>query len=105
MFWLSALLVQLGHPGSIYRAWHEGHFTLPTCAERLDELRARLRKPILAVRIKPHSAGRLLNELKEFAENIRSLPRVTRSADPTDDFLLALPEAGKADYLVTGNKR
>jgi predicted nucleic acid-binding protein len=24
--------------------------------------------------------------------------------DPTDDFLLALSEAGKADYLVTGDK-
>jgi uncharacterized protein len=24
--------------------------------------------------------------------------------DPTDDFLLTLSEAGKADYLVTGDK-
>jgi predicted nucleic acid-binding protein len=32
------------------------------------------------------------------------LPRVERSPDPTDDFLLALSEAGKADYLVTGDK-
>jgi uncharacterized protein len=32
------------------------------------------------------------------------LPRVQRSPDPTDDFLLALSEAGKADYLVTGDK-
>ena len=27
-----------------------------------------------------------------------------RSPDPTDDFLLALCEAGNADYLVTGDK-
>jgi uncharacterized protein len=32
------------------------------------------------------------------------LPRVERSPDPTDDFLLALSEAGNADYLVTGDK-
>jgi predicted nucleic acid-binding protein len=32
------------------------------------------------------------------------LPRVERSPDPTDNFLLALCEAGKADYLVTGDK-
>ena len=31
------------------------------------------------------------------------MPRVRRSPDPTDDFLLALSEAGKADYLVTGD--
>ena len=27
-----------------------------------------------------------------------------RSPDATDDFLLAMSEAGKADYLVTGDK-
>jgi predicted nucleic acid-binding protein len=30
------------------------------------------------------------------------LPSVKRSPDPADDFLLALSEAGKADYLVKG---
>ena len=29
---------------------------------------------------------------------------MTRSPDPNDDFLLAMAEAGKADYLVTGDK-
>jgi len=29
---------------------------------------------------------------------------VERSPDPADDFLLGLSEAGKADYLVTGDK-
>ena len=52
----------------------------------------------------PIKAGRLINELKMLAENIGSLPRVEHSPDPTDDFLLALSEAGKADYLVTGDK-
>jgi putative PIN family toxin of toxin-antitoxin system len=101
---VSALLVQTGHPAAIYRAWHEGHFTLLTCFGQLDELRATLRKPALAARIKPYRAGRLVNELAALAETIGSLPRVARSPDPTDDFLLALSEAGKADYLVTGDK-
>ena len=34
---VSALLVQLGYPAAIYRAWQEGHFTLLTCAEQLNE--------------------------------------------------------------------
>jgi putative PIN family toxin of toxin-antitoxin system len=101
---VSALLVQTGHPAAIYRAWHEGRFRLLTCSEQLDELRATLRKPALAARIKPYRAGRLVNELAELAETVGSLPRVARSPDPTDDFLLALSEAGKADYLVTGDK-
>jgi hypothetical protein len=101
---ISALLLQTGHPAAIYRRWHERHFTLLTCSEQLDELRAALEKPALASRIKPYKAGRLVNELKELAETIGSLPRLKRSADPADDFLLALSEAGKADYLVTGDK-
>ena len=101
---VSALLVQLGHPAAIYRAWQEGYFTLLICAEQLDELRATLHKPAIAARIKPYKAGRLVNQMKELAETIGSLPRVKRSPDPTDDFLLALSEAGKADYLVTGDK-
>ena len=101
---ISALLVQDGHPATIYRAWQEGYFTLLTCVEQLDELRATLSKPVLAARIKPYRAGRLVNQLKEIAELVGDLPRVKRSPDPTDDFLLALCEAGNADYLVTGDK-
>ena len=101
---VSALLVQLGLPAAIYRAWQEGYFTLLICAEQLDELKATLHKPAIAARIKPYKAGRLVNQLKELAETIGPLPRVERSPDLTDDFLLALSEAGKADYLVTGDK-
>jgi predicted nucleic acid-binding protein len=33
------------------------------------------------------------------------LPEVDRSADPADNFLLAMAEAGAADYLVSGDRR
>src|SRR6266568_1806419 len=101
---ISALMVQTGHAGAIYRAWQEGQFTLLTCAEHLDELRATLRKPAVAERIKPYQAGGLVNAMKKLTESVDALPRVRRSPDPTDDFLLALSEAGRADYLVTGDK-
>ena len=101
---ISALLIQSGHPAAIYTAWQEGYFTLLTCVEQLDELQATLDKPALAARIKPYKAGRLVNQLKDLAELVGDLPRIKRSPDPTDDFLLALCEAGKADYLVTGDK-
>ena len=58
----------------------------------------------MAELVKPYKAGRLVNQVKKLAEDIDPLPRVERSPDPTDDFLLALSEAGKADYLVTGDK-
>jgi predicted nucleic acid-binding protein len=83
---VSALLVQTGHPAAIYRAWHEGRFTLLACSAQLDELRPTLRKPALAACIKPCKAGRLVDELAELAETIGSLPRVARSPDPTTIF-------------------
>jgi putative PIN family toxin of toxin-antitoxin system len=101
---ISALLIQVGHPAVIYRAWQEGAFTLVVCPGQLDELRATLRKPAIAARIKPHKAGRLVNQLKDLGEMVGSLPHVERSPDPTDNFLLALSEAAQADYLVTGDK-
>ena len=101
---ISSLLIASGPPAGIYRAWQEGYFTLLTCTEQLDELRATLHKPALAERIKPYKTGRLVNQLKKLAEEIGPLPKVERSSDPSDDFLLALSEAGKADYLVTGDK-
>jgi predicted nucleic acid-binding protein len=97
-------MIQTGNPAAIYRAWQEGQFTLLTCAEHLDELRATLRKPAIAERIKPYNAGGLVNEMKKLAEIVDALPPVRRSPDPTDDFLLGLSEAGKADYLVTGDQ-
>jgi putative PIN family toxin of toxin-antitoxin system len=101
---ISALMIQIGNPAAIYAAWQEGQFILLTCAEHLDELRATLRKPAIAERIRPYKAGALVNEMKKLAENVDELPLVRRSPDPTDDFLLALSEAGGADYLVTGDQ-
>jgi uncharacterized protein len=84
--------------------WQDDQFTLLTCVEQLDELRATLRKHAIAELIKPYKAGRLVNELARFAEIVGGLPHVKRSHDPAGDFLMALCEAGNADYLVTGDK-
>ncbi len=101
---VSALISAAGNPAAIYSAWEDVRFTLLCCAEHLEELRATLQKPRVAVLIKPYTAGRLVNQIKRLAEDVGPLPRVRRSPDPNDDFLLAMCEAGNADYLVTGDK-
>ncbi len=101
---VSALIAPAGNPAAIYNAWEQGKFTLLTCTEHLDELRATLQKPRVADLIKPYKAGRLVNQIKKLAEEVGELPRVKRSPDSCDNFLLALAEAGHADYLVTGDK-
>jgi uncharacterized protein len=101
---VSAIIAPAGKPAAIMDAWLDGRFTLLTCAAHIDELHSTLQKPRVAELIKPHKAGRLVNQIKRLAEDIDPLPAVERSPDPTDDFLLALSEAGHADYLVTGDK-
>jgi uncharacterized protein len=101
---VSALIAPAGSPATIYNAWEQGQFLLLTCAEHLDEIRSTLQKPRIANLIRPYKAGRLINQLKKLAVQIPHLPRVQRSPDPDDNFLLALAEAGAADYLVTGDK-
>ena len=101
---VSALIVPTGQPAAVIRMWLDGKFTLLTCATHVNELRATLHKPRVAELIKPHKAGRLLNQVRKLAEDVGPLPRVERSSDPDDDYLLGLSEAGKANYLVTGDK-
>ena len=101
---VSALIAPAGKPAAIVDAWLDGKFTLLTCATHVDELRATLHKPRIAELIKPYKAGRLVNQVRKLAADIDPLPRVERSSDPTDDFLLAMSHSGKADYLVTGDK-
>ena len=46
----------------------------------------------------------MVNHLLNFAEFVSPLPIVQRSIDPEDDYLLAMAEVGKADFLVSGDK-
>jgi len=101
---VSALVSPGGYPDAIYRAWVDGRFTLLSCAEHPEELRSTLQKPRIAERIHPHRAGRLVNQIRKLTVVAETLPTVRRSPGPEDDFLLALCEAGEADYLVTGDK-
>jgi predicted nucleic acid-binding protein len=88
----------------ILDAWLDGKFMVLTCDQHVDELRSTLQKPRVAELIKPHRAGRLVNQIRNLAENIVDLPPGERSPDPDDNYLLALSAAGRADYLVTGDK-
>lgn len=85
---VSALIVPTGQPAAVIRMWLEGEFTLLTCATHVDDLRATLHKPRVTELIKPYQAGRLVNQVRKLAENVDPLPRVERSPDPNDDYLL-----------------
>ena len=100
---VSALMVQSGTPGLIYQAWVRREFVLLISEAQLHELRMVFRKPSVSSRIRPHSAGRLVNLLRRKAKMVSALPEVQRAPDSDDDFLLATAEGGDADFLVTGD--
>jgi putative PIN family toxin of toxin-antitoxin system len=102
---VSALLAAGSVPAQLLDAWFEGKFTLLTSEEQLEELRRVTRYPRIRAYVDPATAGSLVNDLRHFAEVVSPLPRVDVSADPGDNFLLAMAEAGRADYLVTADKR
>ncbi len=47
----------------------------------------------------------MLNELKLLAIVLTRLPKLDVSRDPGDNFIVAMAEAGRANYLVTGDKK
>ena len=102
---VSALLTQDGVPARLLDAWFEGRYELLTSESQLEELRLVTRHPKVRRYIEPAMAGALVNDLRHFAEMLAGLPNVEVSGDPADNFLLAMAEAGRADFLATGDKR
>lgn len=97
----SALISPHGVPDQLDRAWREHRFTLLTSPAQLEEFRRITRYPAVRRLIEPAAAGTMHNELQNLAALLRDPPAVEASRDPADDFLLALAQAGEADYLAT----
>jgi uncharacterized protein len=102
---LSALISRHGAPAQLIVAWREQRYELVTLGEQLIELGEVARRPELRKRIIPSTVGRFIRDLRKFATVLGRLPQVDRSVDPADNFLLAMAEAGLADYLVSGDRR
>lgn len=102
---VSALLLPQSRPAQLIHLWIEGRLTLLTAETQIDEVGRVTRYPKIRERLKPALAGRLVNQLRNQAVMITTLPTVDASPDPADNFLLSIAAGGKADGLVTGDKR
>ena len=100
----SALLTPGGIPDQLYQSWRERRFTLITSAEQLEEFRRVTRYPRVRAFIEPGAAGSMHNELRHLTMLLTDLPTIELAMDPGDSFLLAMSQAGAADFLVTGDK-
>jgi len=101
---IAALLTRGTPPDKLYEAWRDARFELASCERQLEEINRVSRRPFFKQRFAPGVAGRMVNEIRALARLCDPLPRVIRSPDPDDDFLLATAQAARAGYLVTGDK-
>lgn len=102
---ISALLSPTGAPAGVLRAWLEGEFELLASPLLLAELERALTYPKLRERIPQSEATELLEWLGREATVVPDPGRApsVRSADPGDNYLLALAEDARA-ALVSGDR-
>lgn len=101
---ISALISPGGWPDILYQAWRTGEFVLISSDDQLDEFRRASRYPRLRRFLQPSAAGAMLNEIRLLAVLVSLLPKLDISPDPADNFLLAMAQVGRCDYLVTRDK-
>lgn len=101
---LSALMSPASPSADILSLWRDRKVAVLTAAEQIDEIARVTRYPRIRTLLHPALAGRLVNRLRDVAIVVEKLPTVDRSPDPGDNYLLALAEAGEAQFLVTADK-
>ena len=101
---LSALLSPQGAPAKLLDAWERGRFTLVASDELLAELREVADRPFFRTRLRDSAVEMLMAGIQDFSVFHRDLPPGPVAPDAKDSFLLALAQASRADFLVTGDK-
>ena len=101
---IAALLSPSGAPARLISGWLCGEFELVVSETLLAELERALAYPKLRRRVTPDEATAFAALLRHEATLAADPPNpARRSADPGDDYLLALAEAERA-LLVTGDQ-
>ena len=103
---VSALIQGDGPPGRVLAAVkHEG-VTLVTSAAQLVELRTVVTRDRLSPYIRREEAEDLVRNLEAVGEVVTAaLPSVNVSRDPDDNLILGTAIAGRADMIVSSDKK
>lgn len=103
---VSALISRNGLPGRVLEAVKHQGLTLATSTVQLDELRAVLSRGRLGPYIRREEAEDLMRNLEAVAEVVTTdLPDVAVSPDPDDNRILGTAVAGRADLIISGDKK
>jgi putative PIN family toxin of toxin-antitoxin system len=101
---ISGVLARDGAPARVLAAWGEGAFELIVSPALFAELIRAFSYPKLRGRMDPEDGASLLGWLGRLATHAQDAETApSRSADPADDYLIALAAANDA-LLVSGDK-
>ena len=102
---ISFLLTSGPTISKILKGWKDGKFTLLVSDEILTEIKQVLTRFVAGGLIEAEAAEALTRWIMKDAKFISVMSVVTASPDKKDNRYLACAKDGKAEYLVTGDKK
>ena len=102
---ISALITKGTPPDSLYQAWLRGDIELVTSTAQLTEIDNVLSRPRLQKYVDADEASVIVQDMGTRALVLDEIPVVNLSPDPKDNPILATAIAGKADLIISGDKK
>ena len=102
---ISALITKGTPPDQLYQAWLRGEIELVTSTAQMAEVADVLARPRLRKFLDAGEAAAIVENIDTRALIPDDPPDVDLSPDPKDNPILAAAIAGKADLIVSGDKK
>ncbi len=102
---IGALITKGAPPDRLYRAWLRGEIELVTSTAPIAEVADVLARPCLQEYFDAGEAAAIVENIDTRALILDDPPDVDLSPDPKDNPILAAAIAGKADLIVSGDKK
>ena len=102
---VSAFVSPNGEARKVLNLWLNKRYDLVTSEIQIEELRRVSRYPRVKKKINSAQMGSIINAIRQKALIIENLPELDISPDPDDNFILAAGVAGKANYIVSGDRQ
>ena len=102
---IGAVITKGTPPDRLYQAWMRGEINLITSTAQMAEVAAILARPRMEKFLGTDEAETLVENIGTRALILDKPPSVNLSPDPKDNPILAAAIAGKADVIVSGDKK
>jgi len=101
---IPSLLNRKGIPRKVFLAFKKEKFILLISSRILTEILTTLSKPKINSLVKPEDRKELFIFLENLAVSVSPTEKISICRDSADNIILECAAAGKADFIVTGDK-